>query len=76
MSKVLTVIPAYGRDYQTEAQAMEAWREENDFFILDGPYRGSYLSSADVDRAVKDGVRFINIRYRNTSKVAVINLEA
>lgn len=65
----VTVTPAYGRDYHSAAEAVDAWHGSYDFRIgTDGPY----CSRRDFPH---DGaVRIVRIRYgklRNVVEVAV-----
>jgi len=73
-SSYLTVVPAYGKDYKSKAQVMQAWNEGKDFQINDmsSRYDGSYINKQDADN--QGGLRAINIRYNGLRKVVVINL--
>ena len=50
-SDYTTVVPAYGADYKTSEEALEAWRSGKDFKIQDisHPYDGSYCSNRDLN---------------------------
>jgi hypothetical protein len=69
MSKYLTVVPAYGRDYKSQKEVKEAWAAGHDFLIADAssPDNGRYVNKDD---AVK-GITF-NIRYKGNTEVCVI----
>jgi hypothetical protein len=59
----MIVIPAYGRDYRTEAEALEAWNSGADFRIADisCPWDGSYVSKREItNEQVK--IRFNKLR--------------
>jgi len=47
--RYIIVVPAYGRDYQSEHQAIEAWKSGKDFRINDISSRwdGAYCSIRD-----------------------------
>jgi hypothetical protein len=50
--------PAYGRDYQTEAQVRAAWAAGNDFRCIG---RSAYINKEDADRyGVLVGLMFDN----------------
>jgi len=38
ISAPMFLIPAYGRQYKTKQQALDAWKDGKDFKIVDGPY--------------------------------------
>ena len=66
----LTVVPAYGRDYKSRAEALAAWDDEKDFLISDmsaGPDNGRYVNKPQVP----DGMT-VNIRYKRQTMVAVV----
>lgn len=35
---MIQLIPAYGRTYKTAADMLQAWKDEYDFMIWNGPY--------------------------------------
>lgn len=35
---MISVMPAYGRKYDTEDQVLEAWKANKDFKMVEGPY--------------------------------------
>ena len=59
---MLTIAPAYGRDYKTIKEASDAWHNNLDFKIITGNYRGSYINKAD---AIKYGISLVIILYDN-----------
>lgn len=63
---MLTVIPAYGRDYKSAAVALADWDAGRDFKIADcsSPWDGSYVNKADHPGPVR-------IRYAKLRKVCV-----
>lgn len=46
---MITVIPAYGRDYQDASAVRKAWEAGKDFLISDigNPWHGSYINKDD-----------------------------
>jgi hypothetical protein len=38
IAKPLVVMPAYGRDYKTRKDVIQAWKSGQDFKIVNGPY--------------------------------------
>lgn len=65
----LTVIPAYGRDYTSEADVLAAWEGNKDFKIPDGPY----INKPDFEHyAEMYGHTGVRIRYAKLSRVARI----
>lgn len=64
----LTVVPAYGRDYQTRREALNAWDSGLDFIIASyGPDDGRYISKRDV---VANPNLQIKIRYKGLTQIA------
>jgi hypothetical protein len=59
---MMTVIPAYGRDYKNAADAMAAWNAGKDFMVADmsSPWDGSYVNKGDYSGRVK--IRYLNKR--------------
>lgn len=56
----LHVVPAYGRDYTTEAAALADWKGGKDFKIMDisSPWNGAYCSCRDFTRAQSVMIRY------------------
>ena len=69
----LTLVPAYGRDYKSKREVMEAWDAGKDFIVQDmmSPYDGKPLNKSD---AKAGGVGNVNIRYKGMRSVAVIKV--
>jgi hypothetical protein len=66
----ITVVPAYGRDYKSKAEALAAWSTGVDWKIPDGPY----VSARDIPHAKLDGVKEIRLRYKKQREVYIIKL--
>jgi hypothetical protein len=49
-TKTITLIPAYGREYDTERQAVSDFEKGRDWVIASiHPYQGAYCSIRDLD---------------------------
>ena len=57
---MLTITPAYGRDYKTAKAAKSDWKDGKDFIITDfsHPYDGKPLSIRDATPGQKFMIRF------------------
>lgn len=64
--KILSVIPAYGREYTEESQIQRDWDNSLDFRICDtsDPYYGKYINLEDARNA---GLTNILVLYKNRS---------
>jgi hypothetical protein len=68
LPKQVTVVPAYGRDYKSRQEVLEAWNDQKDFVIQGLQGGGTYINKQDADRfnvAVK-------IRYQKKTKALII----
>lgn len=65
----MTLTPAYGRDYTSKKQVIEAWNNGDDFIIADimHPYSGKPANKNDL----KDE-RNIMIRYSGLRKITKV----
>lgn len=64
----VTVVPAYGRDYKSKAEALRDWNEGKDFMIASvGPDDGRYVSKVDAPPEWR-----INIRYCKLTKIVPV----
>ncbi len=70
--RMLTLIPAYGRDYKSQAEVHKDWDDGKDFKIADisCKWDGSYTSIRDMagnyDR--------VKIRYNKLTQIAMVNI--
>ena len=71
MNHTLTVSNAYGRDFQNKAQILEHYNSNKDFQNLNPFVSGAYVNK---EGAIKHKVSFLNVRYKNLQKIAVINV--
>ena len=65
---ILTVIPAYGRNYITKEQVLLDWEQNLDFKIIGGPY----VNKQQVDQVKEDGyeeIRFVYGKSFNELKI-------
>ena len=67
-----TLIPAYGRDYQTEAEVLADWEAGKDFIIhtIGHAFDGAAINKEDAESV---GGAF-NIRYKQKTEVCVIEV--
>lgn len=65
-----TLTPAYGRDYKTKKEAIEAFEQGKDFTLNDF-YTTCLVSKAEL---VKQGFKSVQLRYKGNTQVAVIKL--
>ena len=70
MSSYLTVTPAYGRDYKTKKEVLEAWEQGKDFAIASVFDGGGYINKEDA----RPGMT-INIRYKRATQIAVVKIK-
>jgi len=73
MINLLTVSPAYGRDYKSAKDARADWDSGKDFYAQGLTFQG-YLSSHDSEALKKDGFTGIMIRYGNLRKGTLFDL--
>jgi hypothetical protein len=70
MYHTLTVRGAYSTDFKNKAQILEHYNQNKDFSNV-GISSGAYVNKKDAKRFK---VGFLNVRYKNDQKVAVINV--
>jgi hypothetical protein len=68
----ITVVPAYGRDYKSGKDVMEAWNQGKDFQVADmfHPKDGSYINVHDAPKGVT-----INVRYKKLTQIKPIKIK-
>ena len=66
---MLTLVPAYGRDYKNKKDVKEDWYNEKDFIVADmsSPYDGKPVNMFDLRGIHKE----VMIRYDNLRKIIV-----
>jgi len=70
MYHTLTVRGAYSTDFKNKGQILEHYNQNKDFSNI-GISSGAYVNKKDAKRFK---VGFLNVRYKNDQKVAVINV--
>lgn len=72
----LTLSPAYGRDYKSKKEVEAAWQAGKDFIIetYGHPYSGKPVNIEAVDALLTEGVREVNVRFKQQRSVCVIKL--
>ena len=68
---VLTVIPAYGRDYTDACLAVEAWNKGLDFKLPGG---GPYLAKGETAQLKSDGFTHVNVMFSKREKNVEIEI--
>ena len=71
MNHTLTVRNAYGRDFKNKREILEHYNSNKDFQNL-GINQGAYVNKKDAKRFK---VAFLNVRYNNLMKIAVIDVK-
>ena len=68
---IITVSPAYGRDYTSAKAALAHWTEGKDFILHDvfSPWNGKPCSIRDFPAGTT-----VNIRYQRMRRVAVTSV--
>lgn len=68
MTTYISVAPAYGRTYKTQAEVRAGFNAGHDFRILDPFVRGSYVNKSDLPAGSK-----LDVHYgKNGSKRLII----
>jgi len=68
---IVTVSPAYGRDYKSQKEVKEAWESGKDF-VVQSMFNGGYINKQG---ALEQGVSTVNIRYKKMSNVVVVKVK-
>ena len=68
----LTVVPAYGRDYNSAKEVQADWDAGKDFLIQDISSRddGKYINKNDATKGMT-----LNIRYRRLTQIKQIKVK-
>jgi hypothetical protein len=72
-SKVIGLVPAYGRDYKSQDEVKFDFNQGLDFLISDvfHPYAGKPVNKGELE---KEGVTEVKIRYASLQKVVVVKI--
>ena len=75
MATHITVVPAYGRDYRSKEEVLQAWEAGNDFQIRDvsSRWNGSYINKED---AGKSGLSTVDVRFNSLRNHFVVKVAA
>ena len=71
MNHTLTVRGAYSTDFKSKKEILEHYNSNKDFQNLNPFISGGYVSK---ENAKKHKVAFLNVRYNNLMKIAVIDV--
>lgn len=80
----LTLVPAYGRDYKSQAAVKADWNCDKDFLVQDisSPYDGKYVNKKDLlDPIITKRMKIVgqsftvNIRYKQLRNIATIKVK-
>ena len=71
MNHTLTVSNAYGRDFKSKREILEHYNSNRDFQNLNPMISGAYVNKKDAKRFK---VGYLNVRYNNLMKIAVIDV--
>lgn len=64
----ITIVPAYGKDYKSKREVLEAWNAGTDFRIASiGPDDGRYISKREVPAGTH-----IMARYRKLTMITEV----
>jgi len=74
--KALTLIPAYGRDYTSAADAIADWRAGKDFRISDvsSPWDSAYVGRGESAMLRESGFSAVRIRFKGQLNVTEVML--
>lgn len=67
----ITAVPAYGRDYKSSDEVLQAYLAGKDFMILPG---GQYFNQADANQLIDDGITQIKFLYNKRRNILLHDL--
>lgn len=72
----LTVVPAYGRDYTTQAAVAADWKAHKDFLIQDvsSPHNVRYVNDQQAAQLAADGYTHVRVRYAKRTKFTLVKV--
>lgn len=68
----MTLVPAYGRDYKSQAEALKAFNDGVDFQVVDLLRGGGYATREELQG---QGVKSVCIRYKKQRMSFYVKLE-
>ena len=71
MNHTLTVRGAYSTDFKSKKEILEHYNSNKDFQNLNPLVKGAYVNKKDAKRFK---VGYLNVRYNNLMKIAVIDV--
>lgn len=71
--KTMGLAPAYGRDYKSKREVIEAWNNDRDFVMTDLISGGGYVNRRDL--RVSGFVGSLKLRYGKLRKIAVLDVD-
>lgn len=71
MFTTLNVLPAYGRDYKSQAEVQKDWDEDKDFVVQGLGGHGQYVNRHD---ALTQGISTVLVRYAKMMKVYAVKM--
>lgn len=71
MFTTINVIPAYGRDYKSQAEVQKDWDADKDFIVQGLAGHGQATNKSD---SIMLGVKTVLIRYARLTKVYAIKM--
>ncbi len=69
---MMTLVPAYGRDYKSQADALKDFNDNKDFMAVDMQRGGGYTNKADLEQMGTDQVA---IRYNKQKLKFFVRLD-
>lgn len=69
-SLVVTLTPAYGRDYKSKTLAIKDFDSNKDF-VVNGFGHGSYASKEEL---IERGVKLVKLRFNKLTKCEIVYL--
>ena len=73
---MITLTPAYGRDYRSKKDVLKDFNDNKDFIINDlfGPLKQWDSKPVNKPQLMKHGIRQVNIRYKKLTCILPINV--
>ena len=68
----ITVVPAYGRDYNSKEAVVTSWENGSDFKVAT---TGQYIGKSELSFLKANNVSAINFRYSKLSKSTLMEIQ-
>lgn len=74
--KIMTLIPAYGRDYKAGASLLSDWAQSKDFLIASygHPFDGKPINKDAISALKLEGYTHVQFRFQQLRKIKVVAL--